>query len=575
MFLLASDFDRTFYINNYDFKKNVEAVKKFRKNNMFVITTGRSYQDYMNITKNYVPTDYLILNHGATILKNDKVIRSTCISNSSLEKIRKLFDFNNIEYFATKDKESRVSINEDNLSKINITLQDNLVVKKAVDYINNNFNDIKAYILFHKNQFEIISIKTDKLDALKYISEIENIDRINIYTVGDGYTDINMVKYYNGYAVKDAIDDLKDVATNVVNSVSEIIDILDVDIDYVSADDDLTNFINECYNYNHYFEKYMSKIYGNKNNDKNHIVIKKKDEIIGCALINPNKLYIDNSTLDVLTVGSICIKEKYRHLGYFKILMGAIKEEEKKYDFSVLSGDNKLYNKYGYYPNTLNLYKINSKEHKNIEFRTITDRHIDESLNIYNKNIHSNRTIYNFKDILNQWKSESYFIYKDNIFIGYLVYNTKRDYISEIKSTDIKEVIEQFSVFKKRDYINLSILNNDYSLDYIKNDLDSSRMYNRHLYSINNIEKVISLCLNNKLKHKKIENGILSIKVDNNIYKITVNDNEVRVESSNKYDFELDKEQFMNLLLNKKMIKDKLLSSWFSLNLDMYNNDLV
>ena len=575
MFLLASDFDRTFYINNYDFKKNVEAVKRFRKNNMFVITTGRSYQDYMNITKNYVPTDYLILNHGATILKNDEVIKSTNINNNSLSKIRKLFDFDNIEYFATKDKQSRVSINENNLSKINITMQDNLVAKKAVDYINDNFPDLKAYVLFHKNQFEIISSKTDKLEALKYISEIEHIDKSNIFTVGDGYTDINMVKYYNGYAVKDAINDLKDVATSVVNNVSEIIDILDVDIDYVSVDKNLVDFINECYNYNNYFEKYMAKIYCNKSDDKNHVVIKKKDEIIGCALIYPNKIYMGDNSLDVLTVGSICIKEEYRHLGYFKILMGIIKEEEKKYDLSVLSGDNKLYCKYGYYPNTLNLYKINSKEHKNIEFRNITDRHIDESLNIYNNNIHANRTIHNFKDILKQWKSESYFIYKDNIFIGYLIYNTKRDYISEIKSADIKEVIEQFSVFKKRDYINLSILNNEYNLDYIKDDLELSRMYNRHLYSINNIEKVIIVCLNNKLKHDKLEEGALSIKVGNDIYKITVNNNEAIVESGNKYDFELDKEQFMNLLLNKKMTKDKLLSSWFCLDLDMYNNDLV
>ena len=574
MFLLASDFDRTFYINNYDFKKNVEAVKRFRnKNNKFVITTGRSYQDYMNITKNFVPTDYLILNHGATILKDDEVIKSTSISDSSLEKIRKLFDFNNLEYFATKDKESRVSINENNLSKINITMRDNLVVKKAVDYINKNFTDIKAYILFHKNQFEIISSKTDKLEALKYISEIENIDRVNIYTVGDSYTDINMIKYYNGYAMKNSVSDLLDIAPSIVDSVSEIIDFFYFYITKEVHDKNLVNFINECYNYNHYFEKYMSKIYGKKTLDKNHIVIKKNNEIIACALVEPNKLYIDDNTLDILTIGSICVDEKYRKKGYLKILISAIKEEESKYDLSVLSGDTKLYSKYGYYPNIINLYKVNAKKHDNIEFRSITDNHIDDCLNIYNKKIHSNRTIYNFKDILSQWKSESYFIYKDNIFIGYLIYNTKQDYISEIKCTDIKDVIEQFSIFKNREYINLNILNNDYD-NYIKDDLEGTKMYSRHLYSINNIEKVINVCLNHKLKHNELEKGSISIKVSDNIYKITVSD-KAYITSDTKYDFELDKEQFMNLLLNKKMIKDKLLSSWFYLDIDMYNNDLV
>ena len=573
MFLLASDFDRTFYINNYDFKKNVEAIKRFRKNNKFVIVTGRSYQDYMNITKNYVPTDYLILNHGATILKDDKVIRSVSINDSTKDELRKLFDFDQIEYFATKDKLSRVSIDCDNLSKINISMPDNLVAKKAVNYINDNFDDIKAYVLFHKNQFEIVSINADKCYAIKYISELEGIDRSNIYTVGDGYTDICMVEYYQGFAVNDAVDDLKKVAINTVSSVSEIVDFLDVNISYEDASKELTSFINKCYGYHGYFEEYVSKVYNSTNNNK-HIVLRNSDDIIGCALIRSNKLYISDSSLDALTVGSICINEKYRGKGYLKILMGAIKEEEKNYDFSVLSGDVNRYNKYGYYPNILNLYRINSKIHNNIEFRTIKDNHIDDCLYFYNNGIHAERSIYNFKDILRQWKCKSYYIYKDNEFIGYLIYNTKQDYINEIKTTDIVDVIEQFGIFMNRDYINLSVLNNEYKLDYITNNLDLSRMYNRQLYSINNIKKVISVCLDNKMKYNKLERGSLAIKVDNNIIRITVDDN-VSVDKYDKYDIELTTEQFMNLLLNKKMNRDKLLSSWFYLDLDMYNNDLV
>ena len=130
MFLLASDFDRTFYINNYDFKKNVEALKIFRENNKFVIVTGRSYQDYMNITKNYVPLDYLVINHGATILKDNKVIRSEYINTTTIDKLKNIIDFENIDYFATSDTESRVNINHGNISKINIAMKDNLVAKK-------------------------------------------------------------------------------------------------------------------------------------------------------------------------------------------------------------------------------------------------------------------------------------------------------------------------------------------------------------------------------------------------------------------------------------------------------------
>ena len=42
MKLLASDYDNTFYISDEDIVKNINKVKKFRKNTLFLIATGRS-----------------------------------------------------------------------------------------------------------------------------------------------------------------------------------------------------------------------------------------------------------------------------------------------------------------------------------------------------------------------------------------------------------------------------------------------------------------------------------------------------------------------------------------------------
>ena len=254
--------------------------------------------------------------------------------------------------------------------------------------------------------------------------------------------------------------------------------------------------------------------------------------------------------------------------------MGIIKAEEKKYDLSVLSGDANMYSYFGYYPNILNLYKINSKKHDNITFKNIDDDYIMDSLDMYNKGVHSNRTVHNFKDILMQWKCNSYYIFKDNKYIGYLIYNTKQDYINEIKTSDLIDVVETFGIFKNREYVNLSILNNDYDTINILKDLELSKMYNRKLYSINNIERVINVCLNYKLKYKELVNGSISIKIANKIIKISVYDKAV-VETDTKYDIELNKEQFMNILLNKKLSSNKLFASWFYLDLDIYHNDLV
>ena len=65
MYLLASDFDNTLYINNNDFKNNILKIKEFINDNVFVIATGRSYEDFDNLTKGSVLFNYLIINHGA------------------------------------------------------------------------------------------------------------------------------------------------------------------------------------------------------------------------------------------------------------------------------------------------------------------------------------------------------------------------------------------------------------------------------------------------------------------------------------------------------------------------------
>lgn len=573
MFLLASDFDRTFYINNYDFKCNLKLLPEFMKSNVFAIVTGRSYDDYMNVTKNCIPVNYLIINHGATILKDDIVINSTPISNKTVTKLKKIFNFDDLEYFACKDKFSRVDIDTKDLSKINITMQDNLVAKKAVDYINQRFDDIKAYILFHKNQLEIVSARANKRNAVKYIANLENINRYNIYTVGDGYTDFEMIKDYNGYCMSDCVSELKNVAIKSVDSVGDIINYLTINVSLESVRKELTQFVNDCFGYKNYFEKYMGKIYKDYNS-KNHIVIRKDNQIIATALIVPNKIYLDDYTLNVLTIGSICVKSEYRKQGYFKMLMRLIKDKSKDYDLSILSGDLKRYRKYNFYPNLLNLYRVSAKE-SNIDFKKIDNTKIDDCINLYNKRkVHAIRNKSQFIDICAQWKGEAYYIYKDNLFIGYIIFNTKKDYVSEINGSNIIESLESFAKFKKREYINVSFLSNDYdNLNNFK-DLKVSRTYNRQLYFINDIKRVIEVCLKYKAQYFELAKGSVSIKIDDCIIRITVLNN-ITVEEDDKYDIELTYEQAIELFLNKKMSRNKLLSSWFPIDLDIYNNDLV
>ena len=89
--ILVSDYDKTFYLNDEDVEKNKIAVEKFRKNgNIFVIATGRSYYDMQKKISEYkIMYDYLIINHGATILnEKDEIIYNFSIKNETANKIR-------------------------------------------------------------------------------------------------------------------------------------------------------------------------------------------------------------------------------------------------------------------------------------------------------------------------------------------------------------------------------------------------------------------------------------------------------------------------------------------------------
>ena len=51
-----------------------------------------------------------------------------------------------------------------------------------------------------------------------------NILQENVYTIGDGYSDIEMIKDFNGYAMVNSVNELKQVAIREYESVSNLID---------------------------------------------------------------------------------------------------------------------------------------------------------------------------------------------------------------------------------------------------------------------------------------------------------------------------------------------------------------
>lgn len=225
--IIISDYDQTFYINDEDIEKNKIAVSEFEsKGNLFMIATGRSYLDFKNKAETYnINYSYVILNHGATIIdSNDNIIYNFPINNKIISKIEDEVNIEkSINFFCCSALESRVDIKQKDLTKIHIKYNTKEEAMKISEKINNKYSQYINSYYVTTNAIEIISSKTNKSNAIRLLTQKFNIEDKNIYTIGDGFSDIEMVKNFNGYCMEESVEELKKVAIKEYKSVSELI----------------------------------------------------------------------------------------------------------------------------------------------------------------------------------------------------------------------------------------------------------------------------------------------------------------------------------------------------------------
>lgn len=109
------------------------------------------------------------------------------------------------------------------MTKIHIKYE----TKEKAMQINKLINDkyylyVNCYYVNY-NAIEIISNKTNKYKAIMLLADKFNIKRENVYTIGDGYSDIDMIKNFNGYCMEKCVDELKKVSNGKYESVSKLI----------------------------------------------------------------------------------------------------------------------------------------------------------------------------------------------------------------------------------------------------------------------------------------------------------------------------------------------------------------
>ena len=131
---------------------------------------------------------------------------------------------NFIEFFKICDiRHEKLITNFDKEEVMHRTLKIEINAKKDHDKIIDYIAD-KFYFDHHgtANSFEICALDTSKATGVEKVLEHLKIDKDHSYAFGDGLNDLEMIKYVgHGIAMKNAVDQLKEVADEVIGHVDE------------------------------------------------------------------------------------------------------------------------------------------------------------------------------------------------------------------------------------------------------------------------------------------------------------------------------------------------------------------
>lgn len=229
MKLLSSDYDLTLNSFDYDLWINLRFIEKFRKKgNIFLLNTGRSYESIKSeINKYRINYDYLSCCDGNLILNRDHQIKhctnlDKAIYNN-LDKLQENYGNINITPIKYQDNvleyEVRVGVN-------NLAFENELAI-----FCKKNKLSLKRFEKFELNKFKLKKVvyfylcdeRINKSTATSFVSELENIRKCDIFTIGDHHNDLEMVRDFNGYTLPWGKSEVKEVSNGQVLSVASLV----------------------------------------------------------------------------------------------------------------------------------------------------------------------------------------------------------------------------------------------------------------------------------------------------------------------------------------------------------------
>lgn len=249
MKILASDYDGTFRVNDEVSSENIEAVHAWRKaGNAFGFVSGRSMESIRReIEEHGIEIDFVIGNNGGVIYDKDftemksyyipfeKALditsylkRESCVSyvlNNGYHRAKVVLDETkeDSKYANVKLQISEQDIlREKRIAQIVASLEKSEDGERIANYINGHF---KGFACGYRNIncVDITPHGVSKATGLAYMVKKLQVEKAQVYAIGDSYNDIPMLETFHGIAMSQAPMQVKSYTEMEAKSVSEAI----------------------------------------------------------------------------------------------------------------------------------------------------------------------------------------------------------------------------------------------------------------------------------------------------------------------------------------------------------------
>lgn len=247
MKILGSDYDGTLTEGGFG-KEKIIAIDKWRTaGNLFGIVSGRN-GDFLKTLSHDIPNlklDFFIACNGGYITDgNGKIIYERRCELSILAIIKDLFSWGCKFIHLNRKRYSCIVENMDDVPFF-IPKEQACLLKQIppIDYFNQisvelsstEISSVVTKMVYEKYKkwlnplqngrcIDIVPLGVNKAEGLYRIMEFFGCTHKDVIAVGDNFNDLDMLREFRSYAMANGVDEIKAIANDIVNDVTDLIE---------------------------------------------------------------------------------------------------------------------------------------------------------------------------------------------------------------------------------------------------------------------------------------------------------------------------------------------------------------